>query len=78
MQVALLPALVFCPALVLPVQSPGEQAAGAVLDDWHLAAAQAGESRYFSHLAQPADERGKGSDRGPGKKAVILHYCPVR
>lgn len=54
MRLALLPALVLGPTLALFAQSPGEQAAAAVLDGWHLAAAQADESRYFSHLAKDA------------------------
>ena len=46
--------LLLCATLTLPAQSPAEKAVAAVLDDWHLAAAQADEVRYFSHLAENA------------------------
>ncbi|MBI1754054.1 MAG: nuclear transport factor 2 family protein [Acidobacteria bacterium] len=53
------PALLFCAALTLSAraissQAPSEKAVAAVLDDWHLAAAQADESRYFGHMAENA------------------------
>ncbi len=48
------PALLLCVTLTLAAQSPAERAVTAVLDEWHLAAAQANESRYFSHLAEGA------------------------
>jgi hypothetical protein len=35
-------------------QSPAEPAIASILDDWHLAAAQADETRYFGHLAEGA------------------------
>jgi hypothetical protein len=47
-------ALILCATLALTAQSPAEKAAAAVLDDWHLAAAQADEGRYFGHLADGA------------------------
>lgn len=47
-------ALMLCAALTLSAQSPAEKAVAAVLDDWHLAAAQADEGRYFGHLAENA------------------------
>ena len=47
-------ALMFCATLVLSSQSPTEKAVAAVLDDWHLAATQADEGRYFGHLAEGA------------------------
>ncbi len=47
-------ALLFCATLVLSAQAPAEKAVAVVLDDWHLAAAQADETRYFSHLAEGA------------------------
>jgi ketosteroid isomerase-like protein len=47
-------ALILCASLVLSAQSPAERAVAAVLDDWHLAAAQADEGRYFGHLAEGA------------------------
>lgn len=52
---AVIPALmlVLCSAM-LSAQTPAEKAVTAVLDDWHLAAAQADEGRYFSHLAEGA------------------------
>lgn len=39
---------------VLPAlaQAPASQAVQAVLDDWHLAAAQADEARYFAHMTE--------------------------
>ncbi|NTW85698.1 MAG: nuclear transport factor 2 family protein [Holophagaceae bacterium] len=46
--------VLLCATLTLAAQSPGERAVAAVLDDWHLAAAQADEVRYFSHLAEGA------------------------
>lgn len=42
------------PGLVVLAQDPREAAVGAVLDDWHLAAAQADETRYFAHLREGA------------------------
>lgn len=48
------PALILCATLALSAQSPAEKAVAAVLDDWHLAAAQADEGRYFAHLAEGA------------------------
>lgn len=48
------PVLILCACLALPAQSPAEKAVAAVLDDWHLAAAQADEARYFAHLADGA------------------------
>jgi hypothetical protein len=52
-------ALILCAALALPAQALYAQVStpktpAAVLDDWHLAAAQADEGRYFSHLAEDA------------------------
>jgi ketosteroid isomerase-like protein len=47
-------ALLFCAAVALSAQAPAEKAITAVLDDWHLAAAQADEIRYFNHLAEGA------------------------
>jgi ketosteroid isomerase-like protein len=43
-----------CVTLAISAQSPAEKAVAVVLDDWHLAAAQADETRYFSHLAEGA------------------------
>lgn len=53
------PVPLFCAALTLSAQAissqaPAEKAVAAVLDDWHLAAAQADEGRYFGHLAENA------------------------
>jgi len=48
------PALLFCATLTLAAQTPAEKAVAAVLDDWHLAAAQADEQRYFGLLAEDA------------------------
>lgn len=50
----ILPALLGLAPLALPAQAPAEKAVAAVLDDWHLAAAQADEARYFGHLAEGA------------------------
>jgi hypothetical protein len=47
-------ALLFCTTLALAAQSPAEKAVSMVLDDWHLAAAQADEGRYFDHFAEGA------------------------
>ena len=40
--------------LSLAAQTAPEAAIARVLDDWHLAAAQADEARYFGHLAEDA------------------------
>ena len=45
-------ALLLCATLTLCAQPPTEKAVAALLDDWHLAAAQADEGRYFGHLAE--------------------------
>ena len=45
-------ALALPPALI--AQASPEVAVGRILDDWHLAAAQADEGRYFGHLAEEA------------------------
>lgn len=47
-------ALMLCLPLLLSAQAPREQAVATVLDDWHRAAAQADEARYFGHLAEGA------------------------
>ncbi|HJV48816.1 MAG TPA: nuclear transport factor 2 family protein [Geothrix sp.] len=54
MHLDLLPPVLALGATVLAAQSPAEKAVAAVLDDWHLAAAQADEGRYFIHLAEGA------------------------
>jgi ketosteroid isomerase-like protein len=46
-------ALLLLPALIQAPSAP-KSAAERVLDDWHLAAAQADEARYFGHLAENA------------------------
>lgn len=46
--------LFFGAALTLAAQSPVERVVAATLDDWHQAAAQADEGRYFGHLAESA------------------------
>jgi ketosteroid isomerase-like protein len=46
--------LILCAGLLLSAQPPAERAVAAVLEDWHLAAAQADEGRYFGHLAEDA------------------------
>jgi ketosteroid isomerase-like protein len=57
-------ALIFCATVMLAAQSPTEKAVATVLDDWHLAAAQADEGRYFSYLAEGAVYLGTdGSER---------------
>jgi hypothetical protein len=50
----LLPALLSACALPAQPAAREEAAVAAVLDDWHLAAAQADESRYFGHLREGA------------------------
>lgn len=47
-------ALFLCPGLVAQMPSKEEAAVAAVLEDWHLAAAQADETRYFGHLREGA------------------------
>lgn len=51
--VRLLHMALLAPGLVMMAQDRSE-AVGAVLDDWHLAAAQADEGRYFCHLREGA------------------------
>jgi len=51
--VRLLHMALLAPGLVAMAQDKRE-AVGAVLDDWHLAAAQADETRYFGHLREGA------------------------
>ena len=46
--------LLLCATLTLAAQAPAETAVAAVLDDWHLAAAQADEGRYFGHFSEGA------------------------
>ncbi|HEX4845587.1 MAG TPA: nuclear transport factor 2 family protein [Geothrix sp.] len=47
-------ALILCATLTVAAQSPAESAPATVLDDWHRAAAQADEGRYFGHFAEGA------------------------
>lgn len=47
-------ALMLCSTVCLVAQSPAEKTITTTLDDWHLAAAQADEARYFSHFAEDA------------------------
>ena len=47
-------ALLLCTTLTLAAQTPAHKSIATVLDDWHLAAAQADEVRYFAHLAEDA------------------------
>jgi ketosteroid isomerase-like protein len=46
--------ILLCASLALWAQAPAEGPVSALLDDWHLAAAQADEGRYFGHLAEGA------------------------
>jgi len=53
-----------CPSLGAQMPSKEEAAVAAVLDDWHLAAAQADEARYFGHFREGAVFLGTdGSER---------------
>ena len=47
-------AFLLCASLALAAQAPAEKAVAATLDDWHLAAAQVDEGRYFAHFAEGA------------------------
>ncbi len=49
-----LAALLLPAALLAQAPSRDEAAVAAVLDDWHLAAARADETRYFDHLREGA------------------------
>lgn len=49
-----LAALLLPVALVAQAPTKEEAAVNAVLDDWHLAAAQADETRYFGHFREGA------------------------
>lgn len=49
------PLLALVPALIgPPAPAPAEAAVALVLDDWHRAAAEADEARYFGHLDESA------------------------
>jgi len=50
----LIATLSLCPGLGAQTPSKEEAAVASVLDDWHLAAAQADEARYFGHLREGA------------------------
>jgi len=51
---AFIVALFLCPDLVAQMPSKEEAAVATVLEDWHLAAAQADETRYFGHFREGA------------------------
>lgn len=69
--------LLMTPLLAL-AQAPSkeEQAVRAVLDDWHLAAAQADEGRYFGHLAEEAVFLGTDAAERWDKKAFLAFAHP--
>lgn len=46
--------LLFCCACATTPKTPSRQPVDRVLDDWHLAAAEANEERYFGHFAPDA------------------------
>ena len=54
MRQLLIPAVMFFFSPLLLADAPTEKAVAAVLDDWHQAAAQADEGRYFNHFAERA------------------------
>jgi ketosteroid isomerase-like protein len=68
-------ALMFVPVLAL-AQSPEERAVRNVLDDWHLAAAQADEGRYFGHLAEEAVFLGTDATERWDKRAFQTYAHP--
>ncbi|GEM_PF-5002778 len=68
----LMPALLAAP----PAAPAPEAAVAAVLDDWHLAAAQADENRYFGHLAEEAVFLGTDGSERWGKAAFRVFAHP--
>jgi uncharacterized protein (TIGR02246 family) len=59
------------------VIDPGASAAiGAVIDDWHAAAAEADEARYFGHLTDDAVFLGTDATERWGKKAFREYAHP--
>jgi hypothetical protein len=68
----LAPALAAAP----PVQAHPSAAVGRVLDDWHLAAAQADEARYFGHLDERAVFLGTDATERWGKEAFRTFAHP--
>ncbi|MFN7958586.1 MAG: nuclear transport factor 2 family protein [Holophagaceae bacterium] len=70
-------ALIFCACLALAAQPPAEKAVAAVLDDWHLAAAQADERRYFAHLAEGAVFLGTDATERWTKAAFQVWAHPI-
>lgn len=66
-------------ALALPAlvaQAPDPKPIQALLDDWHLAAAQADEARYFGHLAEDAVFMGTDATERWDKKAFRAFAHP--
>lgn len=70
-------ALILCATLTVAAQSPAESAVAAVLDDWHLAAAQADEARYFEHLAEGAVFLGTDATERWTKQAFQTWAHPI-
>ena len=70
-------ALLLCATLTLAAQSPSEKAIATVLDDWHLAAAQADEGRYFGHLATDAVFLGTDATERWAKGAFQVWAHPI-
>lgn len=73
------PALLLVPALLCQAPAPKpspERLVAQVLDDWHLAAAQADETRYFGHLAQDAIFLGTDATERWDKKAFQAFAHP--
>ncbi len=76
MRSILFPALILC---LSPIRAEGhaETAIAAVLDDWHLAAAQADEGRYFGHLAEGAVFLGTDATERWPKAAFQVWAHPI-
>ncbi|HJW09854.1 MAG TPA: nuclear transport factor 2 family protein [Holophagaceae bacterium] len=67
-------------AVVLPVllsaQTSPEKPVAALLDDWHAAAAQADEARYFGHMAEDAVFLGTDATERWSKAAFYAYAHP--
>ncbi len=71
----MLPTLLL-PTLLVQAPAPDPKPVQAVLDDWHRAAAQADEARYFGHLAEDSVFMGTDATERWDKKAFQAFAHP--
>ncbi|HJW09240.1 MAG TPA: nuclear transport factor 2 family protein [Holophagaceae bacterium] len=69
-------ASVFMLPTLLLARAPAEKPIAAVLDDWHEAAAQADEARYFGHMAEDAVFLGTDATERWSKAAFQAYAHP--